>query len=106
MERVEESVFRKTVALEAGQTYKYKFTANGWGWTWTFADYELDGYGHDHLGRNPAVLTSRLEDLRRYGHLTTHGNPDPLQCKVEQSGDHVFLVDLRTGAYSIHPSST
>ena len=106
MERLQESVFRKTVALEAGQTYQYKFTANRWGWTWTFADYELDGYGCDYLGRNPAVLTSRLEDLRRFGHLTTHGNPDPLQCRAEQSGDHVFLVDLRTGAYSVHQSSS
>ena len=103
MVRVSDTVFQKKVVLEAGKTYSYKYTANRWGWTWTFADYELDGYGRDYSGRNPDPQTSRIEDLRHYGHLTTHGNPQALQCHAQQSGDYVFTVDLRTGAYSVHP---
>jgi hypothetical protein len=106
MQRIGESLFTKTLRLEGGKTYPYKITANNWPWTWSFADYELDGYGDDYLGRNPDPQNARLEDLRRFGHLTTHGNPEPLQVKAEQTADYKFTVNLETGAYSVHPETS
>lgn len=101
--RIGNSMFAKDVFLDAGRTYAYKYNANQWPWLWVFADYELDGYGRDLSGRNPSAGHSRLEDLIRYGQLTTHGNPPPLHYVCRQSGMHRFLVDLETGAYSITP---
>jgi hypothetical protein len=97
------SFFELEVDLQAGRTYQYKYTANNLPWLWTFADYELDGYGSDFLGRNPDIARSTLQTLRRYGQLTTHGNPPPLTVTPDATGPHVFAVDLETGAYSVHP---
>ncbi|ACK69845.1 conserved hypothetical protein [Gloeothece citriformis PCC 7424] len=101
MERNDRSIFTKTVHLEAGKQYEYKYTANNWGWVWVFADYELDGYGEDFSGRNPDPIHSRLEDLKQYGQLTTHGDPPTLKITPQVSGDYLFTVNLETGAYSV-----
>ena len=100
------SLFVKDVYLEAGRTYEYKYTANNWGWIWVFADYELDGYGQDFLGKNPDAVNSRLEDLKVYGHLTTHANPPALQVKPSVTGYYTFMVNLETGAYSVSLSNS
>lgn len=104
MERVSPSVFEKSIALKAGKVYDYKFTANNWGWDWVFADYELDGYGRDYLGRNPDPLDSRLEDLTLFGQLTTHGDPHSLQVNPERDACYSITANLETGAYAVHPS--
>jgi len=105
MKRPTQNRFERDVELIAGQTYSYKYTANHLPWLWVFADYELDGYGEDFRGRNPDVLHSALPMLKRYGHLTTHGDPPALQITPQVSGLHKFIVDLETGAYSVHPIS-
>jgi hypothetical protein len=102
MQRIGESLFTKTIRLEGGKNYAYKITANNWPWKWTFADYELDGYGDDYGGLNPDPANSRLEDLKRYGHLTTHGNPEPLQVQADETADYKFTVNLESGAYAVH----
>ncbi|MBC6417885.1 MAG: hypothetical protein GDA44_03365 [Prochloron sp. SP5CPC1] len=101
MERVGNSIFTKDVELQANNTYEYKYTANNWNWLWVFADYELDGYGTDFAGRNPDVVNSRIEDLKLYGQLTTHGDPPTLKFTPEVRGWYTFTVNLETGAYSV-----
>jgi hypothetical protein len=54
MQRTGDSLFTKEVFLEKSRQYDYKYMANDWRWLWGFADYELDGYGTDFSGRNPA----------------------------------------------------
>ncbi|MCZ8096304.1 MAG: hypothetical protein O9972_00135 [Burkholderiales bacterium] len=104
MQQISPHIFSKDVQLEANRKYEYKYNANNWGWLWVFADYELDGYGRDFLGRNPDPAHSRIEDLKMYGQLTTHGNPPPLQFIPTASGWYTFTVNLETGAYSVQPS--
>ncbi|XXX74574.1 ankyrin repeat domain-containing protein [Sorangium sp. So ce134] len=101
MDRVGDSAFSKVVYLEAGRKYQYKYVANRWGWLWVFADYELDGYGADFTGRNPCPRRSRLQDLKRYGQLTTHGDPPPLELTPTVTGHFTFIADLETGGYSV-----
>ncbi|MGK7873985.1 MAG: hypothetical protein AB4426_11935 [Xenococcaceae cyanobacterium] len=101
MQKVGNNIFTKDVQLEANKQYTYKYTANNWGWTWAFADYELDGYGRDFSGGNPDPANSRIEDLKVYGQLTTHGNPPTLQFTPTSSGWYTFTVNLETGAYSV-----
>jgi hypothetical protein len=106
MRNVGTTGFEKYVHLEAGQTYEYKYVANRSDWGLVFADYELDGYGSEYAGEmNPSPLDTCLSELKRYGHLTTHGNPPALKFKAINSGLHRFVVDLRTGAYSVRPIS-
>lgn len=104
MERFGDSTFRRDVRLEGGRTYEYKYTANNWGWLWVLSDYELDGYGKDFLGRNPDPERSRLEDLRVYGHLTTHGDPPTLRFTPPATGYYTFTANLETGAYAVQPT--
>lgn len=101
LQRIAQSIFTKTVHLEAGRQYEYKYTANNWGWLWVFADYELDGYGQDFTGTNPDPLHSRIEDLKVYGQLTTHGDPPTLKFTPQVSGEYTFRVNLETGAYFV-----
>lgn len=103
MQRVGKSIFTKDVYLEADRQYEYKYTANNWGWIWVFADYELDGYGQDFLSRNPDPTSSRIEDLKVYGQLTTHGDPPSLQFTPPSTGYYTFTANLETGAYSVQP---
>ncbi|MCP9927033.1 hypothetical protein [Cyanobium sp. CH-040] len=97
--------FEKLVYLESSCSYEFKFVANRSNWHIVFADYELDGYGMSYESPiNPSPFDSRLCDLRRYGQLTTHGNPPPIRYRPKQTGMHRFCVDLNTGAYSVQPA--
>ncbi len=104
MQKTDSSIFVKDVQLEADRQYAYKYTANNWGWLWVFADYELDNYGQDFLGRNPHPANSTLEDLKKYGQLTTHGDPPTLEFTPKADGCYTFEANLETGAYSVQPS--
>lgn len=104
MQRTDKSMFVKDVQLEADRSYQYKYTANNWDWLWVFADYELDGYGQDFLGRNPHADNSTIEDLKEYGQLTTHGAPPSLEFTPKTNGCYTFAANLETGAYSVQPS--
>jgi hypothetical protein len=42
-----------------------------------------------------------LSELKRHGHLTTHGNPPAISFRTMQSGLYRFAVDLNSGAYAI-----
>jgi hypothetical protein len=94
--------FEKMVHLKADTTYEFKFVANRTNWLLVFADYEYDGYGlsYDVLD-NPRPFDSRLSELKRHGHLTTHGNPPAISFRTMQSGWYRFAVDLNSGAYAI-----
>lgn len=102
MERRGASRFVKDVFLQAGRRYQYKYTANHLPWLWTFADYPYDGYGQDYSARNPRPEGSSLARLRKYGQLTTHGDPAPLEFVAPLSSTYRFEVDLETGAYAVH----
>lgn len=104
MQKADRSTFVKDVQLKADHKYEYKYAANNWGWLWVFADYELDDYGHDFLGRNPDAANSTIEDLEKYGQLTTHGDPPALEFTPKSKGCYTFTANLETGAYSVQPS--
>jgi len=96
--------FERMLWLQAGRSYEYKYVANRTDWLLVFADYELDGYGFAYdAPLNPTPFDTRLDQLRRYGHLTTHGNPPALTFTPTQEGWHRFSVDLVTGGYSVQP---
>jgi hypothetical protein len=96
---------QRVVRLQEGRAYQYKYCVNGMEWMMTLADYELDGYGVDFAGGNPSPFDNRLEDLRRWGALTSHGNPSPLRYTPSRDGLYRFTVDLVSGAYSVQPLS-
>lgn len=94
--------FEKLVQLQAEMTYEFKFVANRTNWLLVFADYEFDGFGLSYEPpENPRPFDSKLSELKRHGHLTTHGNPPAISFRPLQSGWHRFAVDLNTGAYAI-----
>jgi hypothetical protein len=95
--------FQRCVPLQAGCTYSYKYVANQSDWQLVFADYELDGYGRDFAGRNPHPGEPSIASLRRFGQLTTHGNPPPLSFTAIHTGPHRFFADVISGAYAVHP---
>lgn len=96
--------FERCLLLEEGRSYEYKYVGNRSNWHLVFADYELDGYGSCYGGEmNPSPMDTSLEQLKIYGHLTTHGNPPAISFTPRESGLHRFVVDLRTGAYSVIP---
>lgn len=98
------SRFERMLWLQAGRTYEYKYVANRTDWLLVFADYELDGYGFAYdAPLNPTPFDTTLQQLRQYGHLTTHGNPPALRFLPSQEGWHRFSVDLVTGGYSVQP---
>jgi len=93
--------FERMINLTEGAEYQFKFVGNQSNWQIVFADYELDGYGLNYATNNPDPYSSRLEDLRTHGHLTTHGNPPPIRFVPSVSGPHHVMVDLWSGAYGI-----
>ena len=93
--------FERMINLTEGVEYQFKFVGNQSNWQIVFADYELDGYGLNYATNNPDPYSSRLEDLRTHGHLTTHGNPPPIRFVPSVSGPHHVMVDLWSGAYGI-----
>ncbi len=94
--------YEKFVELKQDVVYEYKYVANRSPWLLVFADYELDGYGMSYTPTpNPSVFDCRLEDLKRYGHLTSHGNPPAITYRATFNGLHRFIVDLATGAHGI-----
>jgi hypothetical protein len=93
--------FEKSIFLEKGVDYQFKLVGNQSNWQIVFADYELDGYGLSYNTNNPNPYNSKLEDLRIYGHLTTHGNPPPIHFVPTTSGSYLVMVDLWSGAYGI-----
>jgi hypothetical protein len=93
--------FERMINLIEGAEYQFKFVGNQSNWQIVFADYELDGYGLNYATNNPDPYSSRLEDLRTHGHLTTHGNPPPIRFVPSVSGPHHVMVDLWSGAYGI-----
>lgn len=95
--------FERIIDLAEGTEYQFKFVGNQSNWQIVFADYELDGYGLTYNTNNPDPYNSRLEDLRVHGHLTTHGNPPPINFVPSVSRPHRIMVDLWTGAYGITP---
>jgi hypothetical protein len=106
MHRLGDSRFERMLWLQAGRLYEYKYVANRTDWLLVFADYELDGYGFAYdAPLNPSPFDTRLEQLRQYGHLTTHGNPPALRFTPTEEGWHRFSVDLVTGGYSVQPLS-
>lgn len=98
--------FEKVIDLVKGVDYQFKFVGNQSNWQIVFADYELDGYGMSYTANNPDPYNSRLEDLRVYGHLTTHGNPPAISFIPSISGLHRVIVDLWSGAYGIKAMPT
>lgn len=93
--------FERCVQLQAGTTYTYKYVANRSPWILVFADYELDGMGSDFSGGNPEPGNPGHSSLRRYGQLTTHGNPPPLEFTPINTGFYRFFADVVTGAYAV-----
>ena len=96
--------FERVLELSAGKVYHYKYVANRSPWAITFADYELDCHGFDFVG-HPHHHTGdpSLVSLRRYGRLTSHGNPPPLEFMAMHSGPFRFYADLSLGSYSVLP---
>jgi len=103
MEYVGGGRYQRCVHLKAGITYSYKYVANCSDWHMVFADYELDSYGVDFSGNNPAAGDPSQSLLKRHGQLTTHGNPPALSYTSIHTGPHRFFADVISGAYSVHP---
>lgn len=104
MRCVGDTRYEKVLVLEAGREYEYKLVGNQSDWHLVFADYELDGYGMSYTGsQNPTPFDTTLNELKHFGHLTSHGNPPAIKFLPSKTGLHRFMVDLRTGAYSVIP---
>ncbi|MEC7293601.1 MAG: hypothetical protein VXU46_01795 [Planctomycetota bacterium] len=95
--------FEKVLQLEAGKTYNYKYVANASPWALVFADYELDCKGYDFTGFTPNSADPSFRDLKRFGQLTSHGNPPALEFIPTHSGCYRFYADLIIGGYSVLP---
>ena len=93
--------FQRCVLLKAGENYTYKYVANRTPWQMVFADYELDCYGTDFNGSHPVQGQVSVSALKRYGQLTSHGNPPPLNFTPIHTGLYRFYADVITGAYSV-----
>lgn len=106
MRCVGDTRYERVLLLEAGREYQYKLVGNRSDWHLVFADYELDGYGMTYIGgQNPTPFDTTLSELKHFGHLTSHGNPPAIRFIPSKTGLHRFMVDLRTGAYSVLPIS-
>jgi hypothetical protein len=95
--------FEKVVHLLAGKTYSYKYVANRSPWALVYADYELDCHGYDFSGSIPDAADPSKRSLKRYGQLTSHGNPPALEFKATHTGQYRFYVDVVFGGYSVKP---
>ena len=103
MELIGGGRFQRTVLLHAGETYTYKYVANRTPWQMVFADYELDCYGTDFTGSHPNPGDVTVSSLKRFGQLTSHGNPPALSFTPIHSGPYRFYADVITGAYNVKP---
>ena len=101
MEHLGGGRYQRCVHLQAGTSYSYKYVANLSDWQMVFADYELDCYGTMFIGDNPIPSVASQRLLKRYGQLTTHGNPPALTFTPIHSGLHRFFADVISGAYSV-----
>jgi hypothetical protein len=95
--------FHRTVLLKAGETYTYKYVANRTPWQMVFADYELDCLGTDFTGSHPSPGDASVSSLKRFGQLTSHGNPPALSFTAIHTGPYRFFADVITGAYNVKP---
>ena len=95
--------FEKVVHLVAGKTYSYKYVANRSPWALVYADYELDCHGYDFSGSIPDAADPSKRSLKRYGQLTSHGNPPALEFTATHTGQYRFYVDVIFGGYSVKP---
>ena len=93
--------FQRCVLLKAGENYTYKYVANRTPWQMVFADYELDCYGTDFNGSHPIQGQVSVSALKRFGQLTSHGNPPALTFTPIHTGLYRFYADVITGAYSV-----
>ena len=95
--------FQRTVLLQAGETYTYKYVANRTPWQMVFADYELDCHGTDFTGSHPSPGDVTVSSLKRFGRLTSHGNPPALSFTAIHTGPYRFYADVITGGYGVKP---
>jgi hypothetical protein len=95
--------FEKVVHLVAGKTYSYKYVANRSPWALVYADYELDCHGYDFSGSIPDAADPSKRSLKRFGQLTSHGNPPALEFTATHTGQYRFYVDVVFGGYSVKP---
>ena len=95
--------FEKVVHLVAGKTYNYKYVANRSPWALVYADYELDCHGYDFAGSIPDAADPSKRSLKRFGQLTSHGNPPALEFTATHTGQYRFYVDIVFGGYSVKP---
>jgi len=95
--------FQRTILLQAGETYTYKYVANRTPWQMVFADYELDCHGTDFIGSHPSPGDVTVSSLKRFGQLTSHGNPPALSFTAIHTGPYRFYADVITGGYSVKP---
>ena len=105
MNPLQPGCFEKVVHLVAGKTYSYKYVANRSPWALVYADYELDCHGYDFSGSIPDAADPSKHSLKRYGQLTSHGNPPALEFKATHTGQYRFYVDVVFGGYSVRPFS-
>ena len=95
--------FERVIHLTAGQTYNYKYVANRSPWALVYADYELDCHGYDFAGSIPDAADPSKRSLKRFGQLTSHGNPPALEFTATHTGQYRFYVDIVFGGYSVLP---
>ena len=95
--------FERVIHLTAGQTYNYKYVANRSPWALVYADYELDCHGYDFAGSIPNAADPSKRSLKRFGQLTSHGNPPALEFTPTHTGQYRFYVDIVFGGYSVVP---
>ena len=105
MNPLQPGCFDLVVPLTAGKTYNYKYVANRSPWALVYADYELDCFGFDFSGSNPDAADPSKRSLKRFGQLTSHGNPPALEFTPTHSGNYRFFVDVVHGGYSVRPYS-
>ncbi len=97
--------FERVIYLVAGKTYNYKYVANRSPWAMVYADYELDCHGYDFAGSIPDAADPSKRNLKRFGQLTSHGNPPALEFTPTHTGQYRFYVDIVFGGYSVKPFS-
>jgi hypothetical protein len=97
--------FERVIHLTAGKTYNYKYVANRSPWAIVYADYELDCHGYDFTGSIPDAADPSKRSLKRFGQLTSHGNPPALEFTATHTGQYRFYVDIVFGGYSVQPFS-
>lgn len=103
MNSLQPGCFDRVVPLVAGKNYSYKYVANRSPWALVYADYELDCFGFDFSGSNPDAADPSRRSLKRFGQLTSHGNPPALEFIPTHTGNYRFFADIIHGGYSVHP---